>query len=100
MLPSILLYAALLATLIGLASLVRPFRRLGVRTRPRALLVVLVAVVLALGTICAPVRPTRVFGTDDRAIRRFLPYWRVILPGSAILRVTWLQAISRRARSM
>ncbi len=40
---------------------------------------------------------TRVFGTDERAMRRFLPYWRVILPGSAILRVTWLRAISRRA---
>ncbi len=40
---------------------------------------------------------TRVFGTDDAVMRRFLPYWRVILPGSAILRVTWLQAIRRRA---
>lgn len=40
---------------------------------------------------------TRVFGTDDGVMRRFVPYWRVILPGSAILRVTWLQAIRRRA---
>lgn len=40
---------------------------------------------------------TRVFGTDDEVMRRFVPYWRVILPGSAILRVTWLQAIQRRA---
>jgi hypothetical protein len=31
--------------------------------------------------------------------RRFAPYWRTILPGSSILRVTWLRAIARRAES-
>jgi hypothetical protein len=40
---------------------------------------------------------TRVTGTDAAAIRRFTPYWRTILPGSWILRVTWLDAIARRA---
>ncbi len=40
---------------------------------------------------------TRVTGTDGTGIRRFTPYWRTILPGSWILRVTWLQAIARRA---
>ncbi len=42
---------------------------------------------------------TRVFGTDQRAIVRFLPYWRIIYPGSALIRVTWLNAIKRRAEA-
>jgi hypothetical protein len=40
---------------------------------------------------------TRVFATDDGALRRFTPYWRIIFPGSSILRSTWLAAIKRRA---
>lgn len=40
---------------------------------------------------------TRVTGADSAAIRPFTPYWRTILPGSWILRVTWLNAIARRA---
>ncbi len=40
---------------------------------------------------------TRVAGTDTNAIRAFTPYWRTILPGSWVLRVTWLAAIARRA---
>lgn len=40
---------------------------------------------------------TRVFATDQDALRRFTPYWRVIFPGSSILRTTWLRAIKKRA---
>jgi hypothetical protein len=40
---------------------------------------------------------TRVTGADSAAIRPFTPYWRTILPGSWILRVTWLDAIAERA---
>ena len=40
---------------------------------------------------------TRVFATDGVSLRRFTPYWRVIFPGSAILRITWLRAIKSRA---
>ena len=40
---------------------------------------------------------TRVVATDNWTLRRFTAYWRVIYPGSAILRMTWLQAIKRRA---
>ena len=43
------------------------------------------------------VTETRVFATDRTALRRFTPYWRIIFPGSAILRVTWLRAIKARA---
>ncbi|MDP9177718.1 MAG: hypothetical protein M3O61_08565 [Gemmatimonadota bacterium] len=40
---------------------------------------------------------TRVLGTDVQAKRRFGRYWRVIYPGSAIIRVMWLRAIKSRA---
>jgi len=40
---------------------------------------------------------TRVFATDQSVLRRFTAYWRVIFPGSAILRITWLRAIKSRA---
>ena len=43
------------------------------------------------------VTETRVFATDRAALGRFTPYWRVIFPGSAILRITWLRAIKSRA---
>jgi hypothetical protein len=42
---------------------------------------------------------TRVFATSDAARRRFAMYWRVIYPGSALIRRMWLRAIDRRARS-
>ena len=42
---------------------------------------------------------TRVFATSDDARRRFARYWRVIYPGSAIIRRMWLRAIERRAMS-
>jgi len=40
---------------------------------------------------------TRVYGTDAGATRRFAAYWRVIYPGSALIRVMWLRAIKQRA---
>ena len=40
---------------------------------------------------------TRVYATDAVALRRFTPYWRIIFPGSAILRITWLRAIKAKA---
>jgi hypothetical protein len=40
---------------------------------------------------------TRVYGTDAPARRKFARYWRVIYPGSALIRRMWLQAIKRRA---
>jgi hypothetical protein len=43
------------------------------------------------------VTETRVFATDESAMRAFTSYWRVVYPGSAILRVTWLRAIKRHA---
>ena len=40
---------------------------------------------------------TRVYANSPSARRRFAAYWRVIYPGSAILRRMWLRAIQRRA---
>jgi hypothetical protein len=40
---------------------------------------------------------TRVLVNSDEARRRFAAYWRVIYPGSAIIRRMWLRAIERRA---
>lgn len=40
---------------------------------------------------------TRVFATDAATRRRFAAYWRVIYPGSALIRRSWLAAIRRRA---
>ena len=49
------------------------------------------------GGMSRVVTETRVFATDRAALGRFTPYWRVIFPGSAILRITWLRAIKARA---
>ncbi len=40
---------------------------------------------------------TRVFANSDAARRSFARYWRVIYPGSALIRIMWLRAIKRRA---
>ncbi|MPY89956.1 MAG: hypothetical protein GEU99_18795 [Luteitalea sp.] len=40
---------------------------------------------------------TRVFANSSGARQRFAAYWRVIYPGSAIIRRMWLRAIQRRA---
>lgn len=40
---------------------------------------------------------TRVYATDAATRRAFKIYWRTIYPGSALIRVSWLRAIKRRA---
>ena len=40
---------------------------------------------------------TRVFAQTDEARRAFAIYWRLIRPGSGIIRRSWLEAIKRRA---
>jgi len=48
---------------------------------------------------CTLTTETRVYATDVPARRRFARYWRVIYPGSALIRRMWLRAIARRALS-
>ena len=43
------------------------------------------------------VTETRVFANSPGVTRAFAAYWRVIYPGSAIIRLMWLRAIERRA---
>lgn len=50
-------------------------------------------------TACTLTTETRVYATDTSTRRRFAPYWRVIYPGSALIRRMWLRAIARRAES-
>jgi hypothetical protein len=50
------------------------------------------------GGWCTLSTETRVLATDDAARRQFTRYWRVIYPGSWLLRVTWLRAIRARAQ--
>ena len=40
---------------------------------------------------------TRVFANDPQTRRRFARYWRLIYPGSALIRRMWLRAIRKRA---
>lgn len=42
---------------------------------------------------------TRVFANNPESRRKFARYWRVIYPGSAIIRRMWLRAVKRRATS-
>jgi len=43
---------------------------------------------------------TRVLATDDLTGRGMGRYWRMIVPGSGLLRLQWLDGIKRRAESM
>jgi hypothetical protein len=40
---------------------------------------------------------TRIAATDPRARRRFGAYWRIVRPGSGLIRRMWLRAVKARA---
>ncbi len=46
---------------------------------------------------CLVSTETRVFANDSVTRARFARYWRVIYPGSALIRRMWLRAIKKRA---
>ena len=48
---------------------------------------------------CTVTTETRVYATDAAATRRFAAYWRMIYPGSALIRRMWLRAVKRRAEA-
>jgi hypothetical protein len=48
---------------------------------------------------CTLTTETRMYGTDNDALRLVAMYWRVIYPGSALIRRMWLRAIRKRAES-
>ncbi len=49
------------------------------------------------GGRCLVTTETRVYATDASTRRRFARYWRVIYPGSALIRRMWLRAVKKRA---
>jgi hypothetical protein len=51
------------------------------------------------GGICELTTRTRVFATDRRSKLAFGAYWRVIYPGSSLIRYMWLRAIKKRAEA-
>lgn len=46
---------------------------------------------------CVVTTETRVYATDPASRRKFARYWRVIYPGSALIRRMWLRAIRQQA---
>ena len=50
--------------------------------------------------LCRVTTETRIFCTDSSARTRFGVYWRLIYPGSAIIRRMWLRAVKRRAEGV
>ena len=48
---------------------------------------------------CIVTTETRIYATDASARRSFARYWRVIYPGSALIRRMWLRAVKRRAEA-
>ena len=48
---------------------------------------------------CVVTTETRVYATDTTTRRRFAAYWRVIYPGSALIRRMWLRAVKLRAEA-
>jgi hypothetical protein len=48
---------------------------------------------------CMVTTETRVFAADPARRRQFAAYWRVIYPGSALIRMMWLRAIRVRAEA-
>jgi hypothetical protein len=43
---------------------------------------------------------TRIYATDASSRRAFARYWRVIYPGSSLIRRMWLRAIKKRAEAV
>jgi hypothetical protein len=79
-----------------------PPRELVVATivvRPRAAIATMNFLVRPEGDGSRLSTETRVYANTDSARRRFAVYWRVIHPGSDIIRRSWLRAIKRRAES-
>jgi hypothetical protein len=46
---------------------------------------------------CRVTTETRVYADNPAATRRFATYWRIIHPGSDIIRRMWLRAVKKRA---
>jgi len=74
-LNSALFYTGVVTGLAGLLSLIRPLRRVGIRTRRRGLLVVTVGTVFALGTTLLP-NPIHTTAARAMLVDQWLPEWQ------------------------
>lgn len=80
-------------------------REVGIRTaqlfrnnlRPGAVLATMNFLVAPTATGSTVTTETRVYANSPAALRRFGVYWRLIHPGSDLIRRMWLRAIARRA---
>ena len=75
MLGSTLFYVGAVAAFVGLLSLIRPLRWLGIRTRRRGTLVAVAGAALALSAILLP-DSTRTTTARDTLIDQWLPEWQ------------------------
>jgi hypothetical protein len=50
-------------------------------------------------THCMLTTETRVYAAGPHVLRGFATYWRMIYPGSSLIRREWLRAIQRRAEA-
>jgi hypothetical protein len=69
----VLVYAGLLTTVVGLATLASPRWRLGIATRPRATVVLLLGLTMSLGGVILPAPVHRSGGSPSHLIERFMP---------------------------
>lgn len=67
--------------------------------RPDRAIAAMNFLVIPHGSTSRLITETRVHATDAAARRRFAVYWRIIHPGSDLIRRGWLEAIKRRAES-
>jgi len=67
--------------------------------RPRRALAAMNFRIVPNGAVSRLITETRIHATDAAARRRFAIYWRIIHPGSDVIRRGWLEAIKRRAES-
>jgi hypothetical protein len=68
-------------------------------SRPNAIRAAMNFALQAEGTCTRLVTETRVQATDSAARRAFRRYWRVVMPGSALLRREALRAVRRKAET-
>lgn len=73
------------------------FMRLGRRDAARA---AMNFAIVPLGPVrCRVTTETRIEALSPAALRKFTAYWRLIYPGSSLIRADWLRAIRRRAEA-
>jgi hypothetical protein len=48
---------------------------------------------------CTLTTETRIYATGFHVLHGFAGYWRLIYPGSSLIRYEWLRAIKRRAEA-